>query len=151
MKVLTIVESDWFAKGLQIYDKEVCPYDGHTSYKFGSHVFHIDPLYEFPLDSIRLEWVDYRQTREPNLFQRMGEKLFGVPFEREVVVRPTDGSIVVVEYDNGRAEMAEFSGDAKQGRWVTELFTGVPPTRWAYLPDEVMLLCENKKKSGKGK
>ena len=149
MWVLALIKSDWFANGLQIYDKTKNVYgSGKSVYRFGDHPLFINPLYEIPLDELDLEWVDLKQERKPTFLDKIKEKVFRIPFEREITVRPTSGSIVAVNYGDGKLiEIVEFKtcDNGKSGRWVTELYTGVMPKQWAYLPNEIIELSKNKK------
>ena len=126
-----------FANGWQVY-KQVEKLCGGTAHKHGDWWIpdeHITK--EIPLDTLKLDWVELEQPHKPTLFEKV-KSLFGIDYDSVDHVRPKSESVVIVDYD-GLIEIAEAT-PCKDGSciWVTELYTGIKPKRWAFLPNELL-------------
>lgn len=131
-------ESRWFADGYQAY-KEIY-YEGSDEprYKHGDFLLLEPEKCEFTaFDDLNLEWNNLYQPYAPTLWEKIKFKLFKKPYPEEIRVNPKDDSIVIVDYsfDCNFCDVAEVNilSDGKC-QWVTEMYTGLAPKRWAYLP-----------------
>jgi len=147
MWVLSLIESNWFANGLQVYQKSKTGLKKpEYKYHYGSHLAFIDPLYEIPLDDLKLEWVEIKQKRIPTFWEKLKHKLLGLDYNEYEYVRPQSGEIVIVDYGHDFYEVAEFSAYKDSYHWVTELNTCMLPVRWARIPALVLDMSKNKSK-----
>ena len=146
MWVLALIESNWFAKGLQVYKKDKVALNiDEYRYHYGSHLVFIDPLYEISLDDLKLEWIDIKQKRTSTFWERLKKKVFGIDYDEYQYARPQSGEIVIVDYGNDFYEVAEFSAYGNSYHWTTELNTYLMPTRWARIPALILDMADNKK------
>lgn len=146
MWVLSLIESNWFAKGLQVYKKDkVALYIDEYRYHYGSHLVFIDPLYEISFDDLKLEWIELKQKRIPTRWERFKKKFFDLDYAEYQYVRPQSGEIVIVDYDCDFYEVAEFSDYGNTYHWTTELNTYLTPIRWARIPALILDMANNKK------
>ena len=147
MWVLALIESNWFAKGLQIYQRDETGKDEPKyKYHYGSHLVFLNPIFESTVDGLELEWVDIKQERTPSFFEKLKKKLFGIGFDEYCYNRPESGEIVAVDYGNNFMEIAEFSKNGDHFLWVTELNSYMTPVRWARLPKHILDMANNKHK-----
>jgi len=140
--VLIRTKSRWICKGYQAY-KEIYYYEDSTKpvYYHGQHPFSsYDPREDIliPFDDLNLEWNNLYQPYVPTFWDKLKSKLFKKPYPEEIKVIPKDDSLVIVDYgfDLDFCEVAKFS-QYPDGSccWTTELFTGLKPKRWAYIPN----------------
>ena len=142
MWVLSLIESNWFANGLQVYQKnETGLKNPEYKYYYGSHLVFIDPLYEIPLDDLKLEWIEIKQKRIPTFWEKLKHKLLGIEYDEYQYVRPQSEEIVIVDYGHDFYEVAEFSAYKDSYHWVTELNTYMLPVRWARIPS-LIWICQ---------
>jgi len=147
MWVLALIDSNWFAKGLQIYRKDETGLNDNYAqhkYHYGDHLVFLQPLYETPLDDLDLKWVELKQKRTPTLWEKFKKKVFGINYEEYEYNRPHSEEIVVVDYGDFY-EIAEFSKCGDNYHWTTELNSYMVPVRWARLPLHILEMAYNKK------
>lgn len=146
MYFLTLKKSDWFANGLQVYNKQTSEMTDGYVYIHGDHPYHtIDTLQEWPIDELDLTWNDLNQTRKATFTEKLKKLITKKEPNLDVTVHPTKDCVVIVEYDGGFLEVAEFKDYSKNFHWVTELYTGMPVKRWAYIPNRIVEISKNKK------
>ena len=119
-----------FANGWQVY-KQVEKLSSGTAYKYGDWWIRDEYITKaIPLDTLKLDWVELEQSHKPTLFEKV-RNLFST-------TRPKIKSNVIVDY-GGLIEMAEATPTGNGGCiWTTELYTGIKPKRWAFLPNELL-------------
>lgn len=148
MWVLSLIESNWFANGLQVYQKnETGLKNPEYKYYYGSHLVFIDPLYEIPLDDLKLEWVELKQKRIPTRWERFKKKFFDLDYAEYQYVRPQSGEIVILDYGCNFYEVAEFYDYITTYHWTTELNTYLTPIKWARIPEFILDMAKNKSKT----
>lgn len=131
------IKNNRFACGWQVY-KQVEKLSGGTAYKHGDWWVRDEYITKkIPLDTLELDWVELEQPHKPTLFEKV-KSLFGIDYDSVDFVRPKSDSVVIVDYD-GLIETAEVT-PTRNGSciWVTELYTGIKPKRWAFLPNGLL-------------
>lgn len=125
-----------FARGFQIY-KETEMYGDKKVYKYGDIYVSLETEFDliFNLGDLKLDWVELKQPYVPTFWEKVRKKVFNKPYQEYTINRPRNESIVIVDYGNWY-ETVEFSYSRnKTPTWVTAFYTGITPTRWAYIPN----------------
>ena len=122
-----------FGKGFQVY-QQAYRMDGSEYLKYGDYItfYKEDFTQVWKLSELNLEWQDLEIKHKVSLKERI-KKFFNKDYQinETDIIRPKNKSVIIAEYGNGNHyEVVEYSHKS----WVTELWFGVMPKRWAYIP-----------------
>ena len=142
--VLVLKKNNWHAKGLAVVKKVTGVYGGepYSQFKYGDFTVFDDQIIKmWPLDSIKLDWIDFIQPYKPTFIEKLKCLFFGKGYPSTTKVRPKNNSLVIMQY-NGceHIEVAEYCNK----NWITDLWFPSQCSKWAYIPEEIINEADNK-------